>query len=111
MGFRFEGSDNLILQIVQAVAGVCAILSFSKLVYNDKIQRPVAFIAEASMCAYLFHRPIYAVFTVVLGKSKPFHYMPIYVAIVAVVILFITSYFVQKYYNRIINQITIRNGK
>lgn len=111
VGLCIVGSENLIIQIVQAMAGVCTILSFSKLVYKDKIQRPVSFIAEASMCAYLFHRPIYAVFTFVLGKSKPFHYMPIYVAIVAVVILFITSYFVQKYYNRIINQITIRNGK
>lgn len=111
VGFCFVGSDNLILQIVQAVAGVCALLSFSKLVYNDKIQRPVAFIAEASMCAYLFHRPVYTVFTFVLGKSEPFHYMPIHIAIVAVVVLFITSYYIQKFYNQIINQLTIRNGK
>lgn len=111
VGFCFIGSDNFILQIVQAMAGVCAVLSFSKLVYNDKIQNPVAFIAEASMCAYLFHRPIYSVFTVVLGKSMPSYYMPIHIAILAVFVLFITSYFVQQFYNRILNQITIKNGK
>ena len=111
VGCCLVGSDNLIIQIVQAMAGVCAIISFSKFVYNDKIQRPIAFIAEASMCAYLFHRPVYTVFTFVLGKSKPFHYMPIHIAILAVVVLFIISYFIQKLYNRIINQLTINNGK
>lgn len=109
--FCFFKNENIWIQVIQSFCGVWAILSFCSLVYREKIQYPVAFIAEASMCAYLFHRPIYTVFTFLLGKSTTFHYMPLYVAILAVVSLFIISFFIQKYYNLIINKLLSRYGK
>ena len=37
--------------------------------------------------------------------------MPVYIAVIAVVVLFIVSFFIQKKYNRIINKIALRYGK
>ena len=111
VAFCYIGSDNLAMQIIQAAVGVIVILSFCNISYNDKMRVPVTFVAESSMCAYLFHRPVYTVFTFLLGKSKPFHYMPIHIAIVAIIALFVVSYFIQRYYNIIINKITLKNGK
>ena len=111
IGFCFIGSDNIVLQIIQALTGVFAILSFSKIVYNDKIQIPIAFIAEASMCAYLFHRPIYTIITVLLRKVSSYQYMPLLIAVISVIVVFIIGYYIQRLYNKLNNQISLKYGR
>lgn len=105
------GQYNIIVQIVQSLCGLIAILSFCKLVYFGGLQRSVSFVAEASMCAYLFHRPLYTIVLVALRKLTQYQYMSIPIALISIVVLFLIAYFVQILYNRLIQQISLKYGR
>lgn len=93
--------SNFILP-VEAFFGVWFILSISKLIYTDRIFKPVTFFSEASLCAYLFHRAIYALILLIVGCQ----FMTIPLAIISVVLLFILSYYLQKIYNHIVKRLS-----
>ena len=99
------------IQIVQSLWCVAAILSFCKIVYFEKMKLPVAFVAEASMCAYLFHRPLYAIIVETLRKTTQYQFMPIPIALISIFVLFILAYFIQSYYNRLIHQVSFKYGR
>lgn len=105
------GQENIMLQIVQSLCGFIVILSFCKLVYFDGLQRPVSFVAEASMCAYLFHRPLYTIILIALRKLTQYQYMSIPVALISLLVLFVVAYFIQTLYNRLIHQISFKYGR
>lgn len=108
---RILGQDNIILQIVQSLCGLIAIISFCKLVYSDGLKYTVSFVAEASMCAYLFHRPLYTIILIALRKFAQYQYMSIPIALLSLIVLFLVAYFIQTLYNRLIQQILLKYGK
>lgn len=103
--------DNCFLQIVHSLCVVIAMLSFCKLVFLDKITQPVSYIAEASMCAYLFHRPIYLIIVIVMRNLTRYQFMTIPIALFSVVALFGFAYSIQSLYNRLINYILFKYGR
>ena len=103
--------DNCFLQIVHSLCVVIAMLSFCKLVFLDKITQPVSYIAEASMCAYLFHRPIYLIIVIVMRNLTRYQFMTIPIALFSVVALFVFAYSIQSLYNRLINYILFKYGR
>lgn len=100
VGISFLYTEHILLMFVQECSVVVAILTISKLAYNEKIQRPVSFIAEASMCAYLFHRSFYTMVLILIRKFTEYEYMSPFVALLSLVMLFVVAYFVQTFYNK-----------
>ena len=97
--------DNYFYQFIQTLVGVVVILSISKSLYSPKIQSPISIIAEASMCAYLFHRPFYSLIVIALKKLTSLQAMPLLLAVLSVVLLFVFAYYTQKVYNHYIIKI------
>lgn len=97
-------NDLLIFSIAKAFMGMMAILSLSKILYNNRIQRPVSFISYASMCAYLFHRPLYAGMLHVISLFN-YNFFTIPIALLALITVFLAAFYIQKTYDWIINRL------
>lgn len=103
-------TKNAYLKSFSSVVGIIAILNFSLLLAefwktNKIFTQTVTILSYASFCAYLFHREIiWAMFRI----YKPDGFVPIFfvVLFVAVPLSFICAYFIQKLYDRIINDYT-----
>lgn len=66
-------------------------------------------IAYASFCMYLFHRIFYNLVGVIFGYadcSRIVFVMPIYANIIAIIIIVISSYYIQKSYDLLINVVS-----
>jgi hypothetical protein len=61
-------------------------------------------IAYASYCMYLFHRVIFHLVTNIYSPGNDI-YMLIFLILVAVPIIYVTSFYLQKYYDRLIIRI------
>lgn len=103
-------TKNVYLKSFSSVVGIISILNISMLVAesfktNEFFIRFVSFMSYASFCAYLFHREIiWAMFYI----YKPEGFVPIFleVLIVAVPLSFICAYYIQKLYDRIVDNYT-----
>ena len=88
-----------IYNIIFSFGVFLSIISISALIdilLNEKIKKLFTLGAYSSMCAYLFHRQIYGAFVKVFGEDG---IVPYYALPLMCIILFITSYFIQKSYD------------
>jgi peptidoglycan/LPS O-acetylase OafA/YrhL len=90
--------DGIIWQIIHACCGVSVIVSFSYLFYCEKLKNPIGFVASASMCAYLFHRPLYTVIVYLINMLSVCKYMTIPIAGISLALLIVLSFYIQKLY-------------
>ena len=92
-----------------SLVGVIFILSsYFERIGSEKTNKFFTILSYSSMCAYLFHRQIYGVIAFVCKKTVGF--VPLYIAPVMILILFIISFFIQHYYDKIINIIYTQYG-
>lgn len=90
--------SNLLFRIVQYIAmlsGVILLFALSNLVKCQFF----TFVSYASMTAYLFHRQIYFVSVKLFADAGG--YLNIYSALITSIFIFLFSYYLQKYYDRI----------
>lgn len=88
--------------------GLFLLISISRLLAKNKsITTFFTFVSTASMVAYLFHRHLYGVVCVVCSGNSSGPITP-FAGLVGTIVLFVISYFIQVYYNKIINYITIK---
>ena len=105
-GLCFLGYDCILIQWCFGVTGTLAILVLSKFIFTDRIAAPVLFVSEASMCAYLYHRPFYSCIVGLLRKTTTFYYLPIPLAVTSLIFLFIFAFIIQTLYKRLITKLT-----
>lgn len=84
--------QNLIVSIL----GMGLILSFSYKISSPKLISFLSFIAYGSMCAYLYHRHLYAL----IKKMYKGEYWPVYIWPIAVIVVFLMGYAIQSIYDR-----------
>jgi surface polysaccharide O-acyltransferase-like enzyme len=92
----------------EAMAGVILLLSLTKCVYSKRLEKPVTFIAEASMCAYLFHRQIYSIILIFLKHVTGHTKMSIPIAVVSVIVVFYLASLIQRAYNKLLARMQIK---
>ena len=82
------------------ILGTLCIISFSYWLYRSNIESVVSFVAYASMCAYLFHRPCYSIFRHLLGYIVDGRaYIPLAWAPLIVITIFVISFSIQYLYD------------
>lgn len=84
--------------------GIICVITMSYLFYNNKYYRTVLFFAEGSMVAYLFHRQIFGVFKLISEELFGHMWLNLWLAIIALVVTFVFSYYFQKCYDLIIRK-------
>jgi peptidoglycan/LPS O-acetylase OafA/YrhL len=93
-----------IFEILLMMSAVPFLILIGKLVSPIVNKRVYVNIAYASFCMYLFHRVIYYLITHIYSPSNNI-YMVIYLTLIAVPIVYVTSFYLQKYYDRITRRI------
>ncbi len=83
------------------ILGAVCFISISFWLYRPAMKPIVSFVAYASMCAYLFHRPCYSVFRHLLGYVEDGRaFIPLVWAPLTVIAVFVISYFIQFFYDK-----------
>lgn len=86
--------------------GLILLISISRvLVLSKQVTSFFTFVSTASMVAYLFHRHFYGVVCLLFSGNSAGPISPV-VGLIASILLFVISYYVQFFYNRIINTIS-----
>ena len=101
----FEAPEfNQVFLILLMMSAVPFLILIGKLVSPIVNKRVYVNIAYASFCMYLFHRVIFYLITHIYSPSNNI-YMVIYLTLIAVPIIYVTSFYLQKYYDRITRRI------
>jgi len=87
----------LILLMVSAIPLLMAIGKSASTIVNKKLYVNIAY---ASFCMYLLHRVIFHLATSIYSSGSNIH-MVVYLTLLAVPVIYITSFYLQKYYDRI----------
>lgn len=103
---NFLKMHSLIFEYLFLICGVTFLLSCGYVVYRPKTNLIITRLAYSSMCAYLFHRQFYK-FTIILMKffDDNMSFLPLPIALLSVALLFLISYYIQKFYDRYVRQI------
>lgn len=103
--------DNVLFVMVIGYLGIFAILSLStKLSNSGKINKWegfINFISYGSMAAYLFHRIVYYLFLKIWAPNTSLG-TGVYLFLIAFPIMLITSFYIQKIYDLIINRLSYK---
>ncbi len=81
------------------VPGIIFVLSLSCFIANKSIRPVISFIAYGSLCAYLFHRPIYYVLTEIFDVAGIQHPLSVCILVMLPICL-ITSFCIQWTYDK-----------
>ena len=91
----------LILLMMSAVPFLVLVGKLVSSVVNKKFYTNIAY---ASFCMYLFHRVIFHLITNIYSPSNNI-YIVIYLTLFAVPVIYVTSFYLQKYYDRITKRV------
>ena len=97
--FFFLRFGSVFLEYTVIGLGIIIIVSFSLIFYNSHYRKLSWFVSYSSMVAYLFHRQLFSLARHAYGTD----YIPLYYALIVLILTFVSSYYVQKYYNRLID--------
>ena len=90
------------LEYLLIPSGIFLLISMARLIVLGKhITAFFSFISVASMVAYLFHRHVFGVACVIYSGNSSGPISP-FIGLLACVVLFISSYYIQILYNRIL---------
>ncbi len=90
------------------VGMIFIISSWIEAIGNSRMNKTFTLISYSSMCAYLFHRQVYGVIAFV--SKRVFGFVPLSLAPIMIIVILVAAYFVQNYYDIIINKLNIKYG-
>ena len=105
MLYTMCSAENVWFSVILVQCGMWIIILLSIIVYSEKMDKIVSFLAASSMVAYLFHRQVFSLGRSLCEICLDIKYIPLVVAIFLSSITFIISYYIQKMYNYIIDKI------
>lgn len=88
-----------LIELALLISSVLFLVSFLYLTYNKRYNRIIEFVSYSSMSAYLFHRQILSAVRQFTGLG----YIPIHIALITIIMIFVISYYIQKGYDYFIN--------
>lgn len=99
--------NGMAYEYLQSGIIIILLIAISNLIKETAVSQLFSQVSYASMCAYLFHRQFYlaAVFLVSLnnkGVSLRDVTIPFWMALISIIIIFISSFYLQKLYDEII---------
>lgn len=106
VGFWLIHIDRVIFSCIVAFWGAASLIAIGFLLPVKRFYGPINFFAYSSMTAYLFHRQIFGIALWLLGVrgfGEP--YLPLFIAIITLVLLFLSSWLMQFIYDRLISHL------
>ena len=106
IGFWLCNIDRVILSCIIALFGAAFLIAFGFFLPIKAIEKPIHFFAYNSMAAYLFHRQIFGVALFLFGiRGFGEPYLPIWVALITLIVVFVVSWAIQLVYDKIISHV------
>lgn len=105
----FLNKDALHIVASFSIVGMIFIISsWIEAIGSSRMNKTFTLISYSSMCAYLFHRQVYGVIAFV--SKRVFGFVTLSLAPIMIIVILVAAYFVQKYYDIIINKLNIKYG-
>ena len=108
VGFCLCNIDRVILSCIIAVFGVAFLIALGFLLPIKAMEKPIHFFAYSSMAAYLFHRQFFGIALFLFGiRGFGEPYLPIWVALITLIVVFAVSWAIQLVYDKIVSRILV----
>lgn len=99
----YQFTQMSVLKVFIVLTGITFLLSSCMQIYRKNMDLVISFLATSSMVAYLFHRQIFGAGKMLSEQITGDKYIPLFYAVLLLLLTFVISYFIQLLYNHLSN--------